>query len=203
MNRRHFTPLLAAIFGFPSIAYAQPQSTPPEGAALLTPEAWKSLLQLPGLSVAKPGQILQALIFFDPNCPFCAKLWKWISQESAPVQAHRWIPVAYMDKTSEPRAIAMLRGSADGAAALAQNFAQFDQSKRVGLTPPAQNVTLQEREAIRRTGAAWSRIIGATPLMIYRTKDNQVWRQAGFVSEDRRSQIVASLAPANLSTFSP
>lgn len=70
------------------------------------------------------------LVYFDPNCPACAKQWSILLPYINQVRV-QWIPIAYMSKTSLRRAAAIL-ASPDPADALANNERNYDSDKNVG-----------------------------------------------------------------------
>lgn len=197
MNRRDFLSLTSILFmvGHNRLAQAQP-----EGAQQVTQSIWQTAQQLRGLRLAKPGELLQIIFFIDPNCPACAKLWQWFDTTPQRHLASGWVPVAYMKPTSAARSIALLRAT-EPYAALARNYAAFDYATWQGGIPPAENITAQEQRKLQRNTAFWTSLFGATPLMLYRTRNAGIWQQIGLPPESRMNDIVTELAPAQLEQF--
>ena len=60
-----------------------------------------------GFTVGSPMSARTVYVFFDPQCPHCAALWK----SAKPLKAQAkfvWIPVALLNKTSEAQGAALL-----------------------------------------------------------------------------------------------
>lgn len=162
---------------------------------------WQAALRLAGARLARPGDLIQVVFFIDLNCPACAQLWRWFNAVGQRQWATLWIPVAYMNKTSIGRAIALLRAP-DPYAALAQNFGPgFDQNSRIGALAEAAALTLDERSAIRANTGFWNGIFPSTPLTLYRTADGKYWQLLGLFPEPKMSVHFAQLAPARLDTY--
>jgi len=159
------------------------------------------VLALPAIEVksAKEDR-LQALVFFDPNCAHCAKLWARLYAEKSPYMgvATRWIPVAYMNAQSLGMAANLL--SVPTRQTLAQNFDKFDFALRQGGTAQA-SVALDMRTQMQRVQSVWSQLGGATPLIVYLTKDGTVKAQLGLMPEAEFAEMVRSWAPARLAEF--
>jgi thiol:disulfide interchange protein DsbG len=117
-----------------------------------------------------------AYIFFDPNCPYCHKLYvslrPWV--ERGDLEA-RWIPIGTLMLTSAGKAAAILEAD-DRAAALRENEAKF--SRETGtfggimeeLAPKKKTLDqlATNYELLRRSGD------GGVPLMLVKLKDGGV-----------------------------
>ena len=172
-----------------------------EGQKSLSREMWLSVLSLPAIEVKQAKEDRpQAVVFFDPNCPYCAKLWaRLYAQNSAFMNvATRWVPVAYMNAQSSGMAAKLL--SEPSRQALAQNFDGFDFARRQGGTAQA-SVTLDVRAQLQRAQSVWSQLGGATPLIVYVTKDGTAKAQLGLMPEAAFMDMVHSWAPARLAEF--
>ncbi len=172
-----------------------------EGQKILSKETWQSVLALPAIEVKSTKEDRpQAVIFFDPNCPHCAKLWTRLYAEKSPYAgvATRWVPVAYMNAQSLGMAVNLL--STPSRQALAQNFDKFDFARRQGGAAEA-NVALDMRTQMQRAQNVWSQLGGATPLIVYAAKDGAVKAQLGLMPEAGFAEMVQSLAPARLAEF--
>lgn len=104
---------LGALLVFPAAGQADASRPPAADAALsaLPKAAW----------VADGAGRRVVYVFFDPNCPACALLYRNLRTliEPQAVQV-RWVPVAIVDATSAGKAAAILE-AADPAAALREN----------------------------------------------------------------------------------
>lgn len=163
---------------------------------------WLAAQKLNGVRLAKPGDQIQVVFFIDLNCPACANLWRWYDVAERRQLATLWIPVAYMNKTSAGRAVALLRAR-DPYAAMAQNYGPgFNQHKRIGALDEADAPTLDERSAIRANTQFWNSIFPSTPLTLYRNADGTYWQLLGVMTEPQMSNYFTQLGPARLSVYS-
>ncbi len=163
---------------------------------------WLAAQRLAGVRLAAPGDLIQAIFFIDLNCPACAELWKWFDTPERRRWATLWIPVAYMNRSSEGRAIALLRAS-DPYAALAKNYGSgFDYKARQGALAEASSPALQEQTAIQRSTRIWrGALFGTTPLTLYRNNDSTYWQLLGLFPETEMSGYFTKLAPSRLEAY--
>lgn len=204
MNRRHFLntflPALALVTA-PSLRaeILQGQSAKMHGQR--DRATWLAASRLAAARMAKPGDLIQAVFFIDLNCPACAHLWHWFDTPERRSIASLWIPVAYMDKTSEGRAAALLRAD-EPYAALAQNYRNFDLENRRGNLPEAPAPSLQEQSSIRKNTRFWNgALFGTTPLTLYRKNDSTFWQLLGLFPEPQMSNYFLGLAPSRLVSY--
>ncbi|HKK04497.1 MAG TPA: thiol:disulfide interchange protein DsbG [Gammaproteobacteria bacterium] len=132
-------------------------------------------------------------VFFDPNCPYCHKLYEetrsWVSQGKLEL---RWIPVGVLTTTSEGKAAAML-GAKDPLKAFYQNENHYSRSGgggglEEGLAGPAIEKKLKANESLlARTG------FGAVPTMLFRAKDGQAVLVQGSPPNDKLKPILDSV----------
>jgi len=108
-------------------------------------------------------------IFFDPNCPFCHRLYvntrTWVKEGKAEL---RWIPVGILTTTSAGKAAAIL-GAKDPRKAFHQNENHYDRGGAIEEDIPSPTVEkkLKANDALlARTG------FGAVPVMLFRGNDN-------------------------------
>ena len=163
---------------------------------------WLAAQRLAGVRLAQPGDQIQVIFFIDLNCPACAELWKWFDTPERRRWATQWIPVAYMNKSSEGRAIALLRAS-DPYAALAKNYGSgFNRKARQGALAEASSPALQEQTAIQRSTRIWrGALFGTTPLTLYRNNDSTYWQLLGLFPEPEMSGYFTKLAPSRLEAY--
>ena len=127
-------------------------------------------------------------VFFDPTCPHCAALW-----EHAKPLAHRvkmvWIPVGWLQRSSEPQAATIL-SAPDPIAAMTENEASVQQ--RAGGI--AVNRALSD-EAVAKVKANTDlfKRIGeeSVPLIVYRNgKTGQYGTVAGAEPTEQLAAMV-------------
>lgn len=85
---------------------------------------WERSSALAGIDTGPENAKKRMLVYFDPNCPVCARQWAALRPYMDRVRI-RWIPVAYLDASSARRAAGLL-SEPDPAAALAANEQAFD-----------------------------------------------------------------------------
>jgi thiol:disulfide interchange protein DsbG len=132
-------------------------------------------------------------IFFDPNCPYCHRLYlntrDWIKQGKARL---RWIPVGVLTATSPGKAAALL-GADDPLQAFYANEDHYSRGGGIDEDIPTDSVDakLKANEALlARTRA------GAVPLMLFRLKDGAPFLIEGSPPKDKLPIILRNLAGA-------
>lgn len=108
-------------------------------------------------------------VFFDPNCPFCHKLYvntrAWVKQGKVEL---RWVPVGILATTSAGKAAAIL-GAKDPRKAFYYNEDHYARGGAIEEDIPSSAVEkkLKANEALlARTG------FGAVPIILFRGNDN-------------------------------
>lgn len=128
-------------------------------------------------------------IFFDPNCPYCHKLYvstrPWIKQGKLQL---RWIPTGTLMTTSHGKAVAML-GADDPLKAFYQNEKHYDRSSGGGLdedlsTPKLEKKLKANEKLLARTG------FGAVPLMLFRNKKGAAMLVQGAPPKARLTRLL-------------
>lgn len=130
---------------------------------------WREMPRTRGIEVGNTGMARPFYVFFDPNCPYCAKLWTMPLPEDLGGAMARypalWVPVSYLKQSSHGRAVALLRGG--DARALARNFEEgFDHEGHEGGIPPLEPL-LSERLIMERNNRIWKAIAPASPVMVW------------------------------------
>jgi len=129
-------------------------------------------------------------IFFDPNCPYCHKLYTDTrSQVKAGKLQLRWIPVGILVATSRGKALAML-GAKDPLKAFYQNEEHYKRGHGGGgidedLGTPKVEQQLRANEAL----LARTRV-GAVPLMVFRTDTGAAVLVQGSPPKDRLAMML-------------
>jgi hypothetical protein len=134
---------------------------------------WQEMPRTRGIAVGKAAADATSrfYVFFDPNCPYCARLWDApLPDDLGGKMANYpalWVPVSYLKPSSFGRAVALLRGG--NAAALARNFGpDFDHERHEGgIAPLLEEPLLSERLIMERNNRIWKAIAPASPVMIW------------------------------------
>jgi thiol:disulfide interchange protein DsbG len=193
MNRRYFLLSFASIL-LAKKTYAEALIRGPSAKASgqRSHTLWNHAVKRQGLRLAGIDEQVQIIFFFDPNCPFCQKLWHWFNTYEEASIASLWIPVAYVGKTSTGKAISMLRAT-NPKKTLQKNYKTFDFSNKLGGITVAQSPTEKEKTIIRNNSRFWSKaLFGTTPLIMYRKNDGTYWHELGFTAS-RMEKIMSVL----------
>lgn len=161
---------------------------------------WRQALRLGGVDVSAGVERLRMLIFFDPDCPYCADLWVHLQTLGSPMDGVRWVPVAYYDSSSRARAATILSGS-HSAASLDLNFRRYDRSTRSGAAALMSPIPESLAGSIKRNTAFWAGLGAMTPLILYRKKNGEVWRFQGSPDHSSLAEIDSDIAPAELDSI--
>ena len=191
---------MRSFFLYLAIAFSLPARAQ-EGQTSLPSDTWPQLKTLTGIKVAnKPTDIVQLIVLFDANCPHCAELWSHLYGKESRYQqvVSLWAPVAYVNKDSLGKAASLL--NANSSQALANNFENFDYSRRSGAAKSVE-ITSSMRRSLDRNTSTWKKIMSATPLLIYKTRDGQVLVQVGLAPKIRLDELLEKLAPGALQNF--
>jgi len=131
---------------------------------------WQEAMRARGIAVGAGGSLDRPFfVFFDPHCPYCARLWKMDLPADLGGSVSEfpaiWVPVAYLKPSSFSTAVAILRnGTADG---LARCFEPNE--ARGALADPGEPL-LSERLILERNLRIWRAISQASPLMVWRMR---------------------------------
>lgn len=139
---------------------------------------WPAALAMPGIDTGPRGRSPDLAVFFDPNCPACARQYAAIERAFASLRVH-WIPVGTtrgMLAVGEPcarvppgrRQAATLLAQFDAAKALHANFADYDRANCRGAFAAASQPPRWALRAVDdNTGAlARFKILGV-PALVY------------------------------------
>lgn len=167
----------------------------PIGAIALAKEVphqiWSQLKKLRGVPMQPEMTQPTLYVFFDPNCPVCADLWKTrVNGRPFHDLPAMWIPIAHMGSSSSGKAAELLRsGRKDG---MQRNFTKFNRGKRQGGLPGV-TPTAEESSALATAKALWLELGGATPMFLYRTKRGEARLFLGLPKEPIFNELVASM----------
>lgn len=129
-------------------------------------------------------------IFFDPNCPYCHKLYtdtrNWIKRNAIEI---RWIPVGVLTATSSGKAAAILE-AADPLKAFYQDEERYARGEGGGgidetlMSAKTEKALKINVDLLRLSG------IEAVPTMLFRNNNGQPVIIQGAPSKDRLEQIL-------------
>lgn len=130
-------------------------------------------------------------VFFDPNCPYCDKLYHelrpWVEHNEVQV---RWLPLGYLMTTSLGKAAAMLEAKDPGAAlrinetgfSRATGFGQISEDPLPGKK--VVSIIKANEKLLLRSGR---RLV---PTMVFRAADGTPVMMRGAPSESDLQQII-------------
>ena len=155
---------------------------------------WKRSGQLRGIYTGPSNSTKHMLVYFDPNCPVCARQWEILEPYLGTVRI-QWIPIGYMSKSSTERAAAIL-AAPDPASALADNERRYDFDRQLGGFAPSTTapdwavraVKTNTRQAMRTGDAPGTPAIG---FELYNGK--RYFRMFGLVDGASMSVAVGEL----------
>lgn len=168
-------------------------------AKALDDQTWQQIRTLRGVESQKGITNPTVYIFFDPNCPYCAKLWQAKIGDKLFYQLPAvWIPVSYLGDSALGKAAALLRKNT--AESLANNFTQFNYETRQG---GVQKVSPSEAEknALGKSKSVWLKLGAATPLIAYRAKSGELKVVLGLPGDAVVNEISNQFAASSLSTY--
>lgn len=128
---------------------------------------WPSLEKAPVVITGAKGSQVKAVIyaFLDPNCIFCHLAWKAFKPyEKAGLQV-RWLPVAFLNATSAPKAAAIMQ-SDDPTAALDRHETNY---KTGGIDPQGVAVKDDTRAKLESNSKLMKAFgFNGTPALVYK-----------------------------------
>ncbi|MHB1666756.1 MAG: thioredoxin fold domain-containing protein [Thiomonas sp.] len=144
------------------------------------------------------GQGKRALyIFFDPNCPYCHKLYGMLRAEVGKDDLQfRWIPLGMLTPSSLPKAAAILQAE-DPLQAFHKNENDYDfaaNGQPGGGIEPATTITPKVRQELASNLAVYNgnRLFGV-PVMVWTKADRRAASLTGVPSDAELSSILRSV----------
>lgn len=122
-------------------------------------------------------------IFFDPNCPYCHRLYQslrpWIGKNAL---QFRWIPVGILTASSEPKAAAILQAPSP-LEALRKNEDDYGFSDNGdpggGIAPAAKIGAKTHHELTANTALMQDQQVYGVPVMLYRDRSGDAQMRIG------------------------
>lgn len=180
--RNSISLLLALVFGL-----IQSNTALAQAPRSVNEQHWGQVKSLRGIATQQRTTTPSLYVFFDPNCPYCAKLWQSRVADRPVADVHAyWIPISYMDRSSYGKAAALLR--LNQKTGLTENFGRFDYERRSGAIPAVQP-TKAEATDLAKALAVWQKLGAGTPLMVWRSRSGRVVSYLGFPSEARLAEL--------------
>ena len=172
--------------------------TPAQRAALWADlkQFWKESMALPGVDTGPASSDERMLIYFDPNCPMCARQWQLLKPYLQTVRIH-WIPFAYFN-TSSTRMAAGILAAKDPAAALAFNEDHYNFQTQTGGFLAPQNVpewALQKVRSIRDYPFVKQNIQATPTTGLALQGGRRYFVILGVMDAQRLARVVKLLAP--------
>jgi thiol:disulfide interchange protein DsbG len=188
-----FFQLLLACCVMVAAATAPAQTVSEPKPEVLPDHTWRQVISLRGIATQEGMTTASLYVFFDPNCPFSAKLWqrrvdgKFFGELPAV-----WIPVTFVGKTALGKGAALLR--ANSKEELARNFKEFSFEHGEGATLPVAH-TGAEWLALGRSKAVWYKLGGGTPTLVYLSKAGEAMVYRGGPSDPAKwAELVSNIA---------
>ena len=121
--------------------------------------------KLPAIYTGPAHARRQIVVFFDPNCPFCARLWDALQPWRAQLRVE-WIPIAFLRPSSIWIAATMLTAP-NPVQALAENEEHYQYQTRSGGLLPTLTQPAPLLQKIRRSTAIWQENFDVSPAILY------------------------------------
>jgi thiol:disulfide interchange protein DsbG len=160
---------LAGFLGIWGVASAQtlPAAFRLHGPALQQrlQAVWTESWQRPGILTGSAQAKRRIVVFFDPNCPYCAHLWRDLQAWKQRLQV-RWIPIAFLRHSSLGLAAAILSAPSPRHA-LAINEGTYVFQTRTGGYLPLSHPAPHWRQVIHLNTQLWAKNFRMTPTLLY------------------------------------
>jgi len=148
--------------------------------------------------VAQGGGNRVLYIFFDANCPYCHQLYEKLSPLIEPQNLQlRWIPVALLAESSEPKAAAILQAR-DPLAAFEQNerdFGMRDDGPGGGISPAERILDKTQLDLAANLSLLQGQNIGVVPVVVLRATDGEGFMFQGVPPDETLRRILAVVRP--------
>ena len=161
--------ILVALFGALTISM---QASAAGRSQQIAASVLKDIHQATWIAEGKGPHV--AYVFFDPNCPYCHKLYtetrSWIKAGKLEL---RWIPVGLLTETSHGKAGAMLDAK-DPLTAFYTNEDKYDPSGGLGGVEEALDVSPKAQAALKANAALLARTgFGSVPALLFHADDGE------------------------------
>ncbi|MBN8745708.1 MAG: hypothetical protein J0I24_15650 [Thiomonas arsenitoxydans] len=162
---------------------------------------WGESMQLPGIDTGPANSDKRMLVYFDPNCPMCARQWRILKPYLNTLRIH-WIPFAYFNASSVRMAAGLLAAK-DPSAAFDFNENHYNFQTQTGGFLAPQNVpawAISEVKSIT-TNPFVKQNIQATPTIGLELEQGQRYYVIlGVIDAQRLAKIMPLLSRAPMGT---
>lgn len=155
---------------------------------------WERSMALPGIDTGPKSSAKRMVVYFDADCPVCARQWQVLRPYLGQVRIH-WIPIAYLDATSKRRGAAIL-AAPDPAQALMHNERSYDALARHGGYPIPDQVPKWALQAVAENThrALHNGDVGGTPTLGFELyPGRRYYRMVGLLDAQGMANAVAAL----------
>lgn len=172
----------------PGPAPAAAPSPDPGAAAAAAKAAYEKASGGSGFVVGQAMAARSLLVFFDPQCPHCAALWKAATPLRDKMRM-TWMPVAFMRPVSAPQGAALL-AAADPVKTMDEHEALLEANK--GGLPTQEGANPDGLKKVEANTALWKEVgTGSVPHMIWRAgSDGPYGSNAGGMDTARLQQVL-------------
>ena len=168
-----------------------------QGEAYLR-QAWQVFRESPAVRQGPSGAPVVVQILFDPDCPFCHRLWVKMQPYRHSAMVIRWVPLAFVRPSTLGKAAAIVTARAP-LQALAFDERHFSMARRAGGMLPLYRVAPAIRQAILRNTRLLTRLDSLVPTMLYRDK-GRIGILAGVPKASRLAGLMRRLAAQSSET---
>ena len=163
VGRRMVFWLLASLMGaMGAAAVAAPMPKIPFSRPLKA-DMWQQATKLPGIDTGPASAPVREVIFFDANCPMCARQWGLLRPYLDHVHIH-WVPVAYFDGSgpgsSSARRAASILDSLHPATSLRINEQGYHTSAQRGAFPALGSIGPEMMDTLDRNMVVMKKLHG-------------------------------------------
>lgn len=144
-----------------------------------------------GIQTGDKAGAAHITVIFDPNGPYAAKLYTLL-QKDHPDLAVRWVPIAYMTKTSAPLT-ALLIDSRSPQQDLNTDLADYNFNKRHGGIVPGSDRSSNLPAEQQHVFAALKKWGGYTPMIVFQDQAGR-WLETGGSGSKVINSVLARAA---------
>jgi len=164
-------------------------------------DQWRKVIQLSGVPSVSGMDAPSVYVFFDPNCPATAKLFRANANGKSFADAPAvWIPVYYMATDSLGKAVSILREGKFSA--IRTNFTLYDTQKKSGATAPIV-ADVGDKQKIDKAKQIWIGLTNtpATPMIVYKDKLGAGHVHLGYNPPEELERIISEAPNSHIREY--